>query len=606
MKNAALIVLLIFLNSFAVLSQQIGRDEALAAQYFAEKEFDKAADIYERLFNKTGDPDFFSSYLNCLIELREFKAAEKITRKQIKKNPDIPQLSVELGRVFRAANEKEKAEKEFQNAIGKLIPDQQQVLNLAQLFLDIKEPQFAVKTYLQGRKLLRDIYPFNFELAAVYDLLQDYPAMINEYLDVLEINESYLQSVQNALQTSIGEDKAGKKNELLKNQLIKRVQSQPDKMLYYDMLIWLYVQEKDFESAFVQTKAIDKRARLDGGKLIALANIAASNQSYDVAIKCYQYVISKGSSSPYYATSKTELLNVLNKKITSSVYTLNDLTVLEANYAATITELGKSVNTAPVLKGYAHLLAFYLNKTDEAISILQEAISLSLGNPRIQAECKLELADILLMTGELWESSLLYSQVEKSFKEDPLGQEAKFRNARLSYYKGDFAWAQAQLKVLKASTSKLIANDALFLSLLITDNTGLDSITEPLLIYSRAELLSFQNKDSLALATLDSINVKYPAHSLADEILYRKALIMIKKQKFEQAASFLEAIVNTYAFDILGDDALFKLAELNELYFKNTEKAKELYQDLLVKYPGSLYTVEARKRFRTLRGDLIN
>jgi len=590
--------------SFSVAQET--KDEQLAAQYYQNGEFDKAADLYEKLFNKTGNPFFYNFYLNSLLELKEYKTAEKTVKKIIKKFPDDLRYPVDLGYVYLQSNEPDKAKKEFEGAINKLGPDQQQIFNLASAFITRQQLDYAISAYQKGRKLLKDIYPFNFELADLYNAKMDYVSMVNEYLDVLQLNDSYLQSVQNALQTSIGEDTKGKKSEILKNQLIKRTQSQPDKQVYADMLIWMYVQEKDFEAAFLHTKALDKRLKMDGGKLMALATLAVTNQNYGVAVKCYEYVITKGPQNYYYTNSKMELLNVLNQKITSSAYTASDLTQLETQYRTTLAELGKGPATAPLIKNFAHLLAFYLNKIDEGISLMDEVIAMPSLTPKLKAECKLELGDMLLLNGEIWEASLLYSQVEKAFHEDILGQEAKFKNARLSYFKGEFEWAQAQLSVLKAATSKLIANDALELSLLITDNTGLDSIIEPLMIFSRSELLSFQNKDDEALLTLDSITQEYPGHSLEDEILFKKYKIYKKAAKFDLAAENLNKIMSDYGTDILADDAIFYLAELNETQFKNLEKAQELYQELLVKHPGSLYSVEARKRFRRLRGDMIN
>ncbi|MCC6838051.1 MAG: tetratricopeptide repeat protein [Bacteroidia bacterium] len=302
-----------------------------------------------------------------------------------------------------------------------------------------------------------------------------------------------------------------------------------------------------------------------------------------------------------------ELLNVSYTKVVSKGnYTNADLLELEKNYAITINELGKSANTAPLLKNYAHLQAFYLNKADEAMTLLEETIALPALSAPIQAECKLELADIMLMTGNIWDASLMYSQVEKANKYDVIGQEAKFRNARIYYYTGDFAWSQAQLDVLKGSTSKLIANDAMDLSLLISDALAIDTNEVPLEMYAMADLFAFRNKDEVAIKLLDSINKTFPNHALADEILFKKAQIELKHAKYAEAIVFYEEILKNHSEDILADDALFNIADINENQFKNYDKAKELYQQLLEKYPSSLYVVEARKRFRKLRGDSIN
>jgi tetratricopeptide (TPR) repeat protein len=258
------------------------------------------------------------------------------------------------------------------------------------------------------------------------------------------------------------------------------------------------------------------------------------------------------------------------------------------------------------MQDLAHLEAFYLDHTAEATDLLNEIIDMTQVSPLTQAESKLELGDILLLNGDIWEASLKYSQVEKAYKHDPIGQEAKFRNAKVGYYTGDFKWAQAQLNVLKGATAKLIANDAMELSLRISENLASDTNTVPMVMFARAELLSFRNKDSLALLTLDSINKLFPAHALSDDILMKKARIMEKKGLYEEAIAYYEKIVSNYGSDILADEALFNMASLYEEKIANKIRAMELYQDVLTKYPGSVFAVEARKRYRALRGDTLN
>lgn len=585
---------------------QDDKTEQLAMQYYSQGEFEKALALYEKLFNRNPDElNYYQHYFDCLLSTKDFKTAEKLAKKQVRRNPQELQYRVDVGRVFKTADEPDKAKKEFEGVIAAMSPDQNQVINVARYFIDLGENDWAMKTYLRGRKLVGEVYGFNFELAELYNQKGDFESMIKEYLDVLDINNGYLQSVQNALQTSIGDDEGGKKNKLLKTQLLKKIQTSPANVTFSEMLIWQYIQEKDFESAFFQSKALEKRQQLQGAKILPLASLAAANQDYDIAIKCYQYIIDLGKNSQHYHTARMEMVNVLNTKITTNpAFTKSDLMKLKSTYCLTINELGKSPVTLPLIKGLAHLEAFYLDRADTAIDILNEAIEMPRADVKSIAECKLELADILLFTGEIWETTLLYSQVEKSFKEEPIGQDAKFRNARLSYYHGDFEWSRAQLDVLKSATSKLIANDALDLSLLISDNT-VDSNYIPLQLFARADLLLLQNKDSLSLLTLDSISKEYPTHSLDDEILYKKYQIAFKKTNFEKAATYLELIREKYSSDILGDDATYKLAELYHYQFKNLEKAKEYYQEVLTNYPGSLFVSEARKRFRKLRGDAL-
>lgn len=585
---------------------QPGTDEQLAQQFYQNKEFDKALEYYEKLYNKKSPQLFYTPYLNCLLETKDFKKAEKIAKKQIKQNPESLNFVVDLGTVYIRSEEPDKAKSTWEQAI-KSIKFDDQVFAVANAFIAIQQNDYAIAAYLKGRKISRNNYPYSFELATIYNTKGDKIGMINELLSALEINDSYLQSVQNALQTSFGNDADPKQNELLKTELLKRIAKSPDKTILSELLIWMQIQQKDWEGAFIQGKALDKRKKEEGNRMMGLGQLFTQSEAYDVAIKAYQYIISKGPDVYYYTNARIELLNVYYQKVVSKGnYTPADLIELEKNYNTTLSELGKSASTVPLLKNLAHLQAFYLNKTTEAIALLEETIAMPQLEIHLQAECKLELADILLMTGDIWEASLRYSQVEKTFKHDEIGQEAKFRVAKISYYTGDFKWAQAQLDVLKGATAKLIANDAMDLSLLISDALAIDTNEAPLMIFARADLLAFQNKDEQAKLTLDSINTLYPNHALADDILYKKAQIELKHAKYTEAAALYENILKNYGEDILGDDALFKLADLNENQFKNSDKAKELYQQLLEKYPGSLYVVEARKRFRRLRGDSIN
>lgn len=604
LKKVALYILLLF--AVFVVKAQPDTDEQLAKQFFDNREFDKSAILYEKLYSKSATQDYFEGYLQSVLELKDFKTAEKFIKKQIKRSPENILLLVHLGNVYKYSGAEEKAKKEYNSAIEKLTPNQSLVTTLSKTFFKYKETDYMIKTLMTGKKLMRGIYPFNMELAEAYNAKGDYVNMFKEYLEVLLINEAYFQQIQSILQSYIGDEFKGAKADELRIQLLKQIQQFPDRPVYAEFLIWFFIQQRDFESAFVQAKALDKRNQQNIGKVINLAQICISNQEYEVAIKCFEFEVQKGKSNPYYSYARSELVNTIQKKITETTnFSKKDLTELEATYNSALNEMGYNSQSISLIRGLAHLKGFYLNDPEKAIELLQTALSFTNAEPNLIASCKLELGDIYIFTGEMWEPALLYGQVDKGFKHDAIGQEAKFRNARLSFYKGEFEWAQAQLEVLKGATSKLIANDALELALLISDNT-VDSNYVPLAMFSRADLFSYQNKDSLAILTLDSINKEFPGHSLSDDILFKKYKIAYKAGKYKDAAEKLDLIILNHSDDILGDDAVFKLAELYEKSLNDLDKAKKLYQDILINYPGSLYTVEARKRYRKMRGDDLN
>jgi tetratricopeptide (TPR) repeat protein len=597
--------LIFFVNTISF--SQTETDEQLAAQYFQNKEFDKAVVLYEKLYSKKQEYIYYTPFLNCLIELKDYKKAEKMINKQIKAHPLIPQYGVDLGYLYLAQGNETLSKKQFESLIKNAQQEKQYVIDLANAFLYRNETDYAIQTYLRARKLMKGSYPFNMELADIYSNRKEYEKMMDEYISLVEFSASYLDDVQNLLQTMLAEETDNNKSTALKNILLKRTQQNPDETFYSEMLLWYSIQMKDFETALIEAKSLDRRNSEESKRVFNIARLASSNGYYDVAIGAYQYIINKGSENYYFLNSKIEILDVKYLKITSTTtYTINDIKDIEKDYQSALKELGKSPSSLSLMKNLAHIQAFYLDKSPDAIKLLNETLEFRNAQPKALAECKIELADILLMTGEVWEATLLYSQVEKAFKEEPIGSLAKFKNAKLFYYIGEFEWAKAQLDVLKAATSKLIANDAMALSLLISDNSEADSTYGALSIYSRTDLLVFRNKLDDGLLTLDSLLAKYPNHSLSDEVYYKKAEIYLKKGLNDSAVVYYQKIIDNYWFDILGDDAMFNLAKLYEESYKDTKKAMDIYEKLMTTYPGSTYAVEARKRYRALRGDVVN
>ncbi|MCB0410194.1 MAG: tetratricopeptide repeat protein [Flavobacteriales bacterium] len=603
MKSLKIIFLFVLANLFAFHSfAQKSTDEDLANQYFSDKEYDKAVIYFEKLHNKNDNPLFYNRLLNCYIELQEFKNAEKLVKRQIKNNPFEVAYNADLAHVYKVEGKENEARQTAEKTIKELIPNQQLIQELAMAFLRYQELDDAKETYLQGRKILKGTYPFNFELAQIYNLQGKTEAMLNEYLEALVFQESFIQSVQNALQTVLYPDEDGSKKSLLKTLLLKNIQKYPDKKVFSEMLIWVYIQEENFNGAFIQAKALDKRFKEYGQRLTALAELCLENKDYETAVKCYQYVIEKGPDNFYYISAKMELVNVYNQKIVNEKnYTEQDLLQLENTYLSTLNELGRTATTSPLLRGLARLYAFYLHQPQKAIDMLTEAKEMGGMKPQDIAQIKIDLADVYLFVDEIWEASLLYSQVEKEFKYDQLGETAKFKNAKISFYTGDFAWSKAQLDVLKASTSKLIANDAMQLSILITDNIGIDTTQAPLLIYAKADLLAYQNKQIEAMKLLDSLAETFPIHTINDDILYKKYEINYHLKNNAAAIENLQKIIDNYAYDILADDAIYHLALIYDYEQNDKEKAKELYKKLLFEHQDSVYGVDARKRYRELQ-----
>jgi predicted Zn-dependent protease len=412
-----------------------------------------------------------------------------------------------------------------------------------------------------------------------------------------------MKSVQVSMQHSLQEAPDGRLADGVKKALVGRVREHPDNKVYLEMMIWFSLQQNDFRFALEQAEAVDARfPEVGAAQVMRVAQIAQSNESLDVAADGYRYLQRKGQDSPYYFDARVGELEVDFARINHN-YTVDkkSLKALKEKYQSAFDELGKNERTIPLMRHYATLMAYHGGEVQEAVSMLDDVLELPRLKNQVRDEVKLELGDLLLFAGQTWDASLLYMQVEKANKNDVLGAAAKFRNAKLSYYTHDFEWAKSQLNVLRSSTSKLIANDAMELSLLISDNMEDDSTYGMLELFADADLLLYRGMLDSAWAGFDAVGHAMLSHPLFDEVLMRKAQIRVKQGRYADADSLLQQLVEFYPYDITADDALMLRAELNEERLDNRQTALECYEKLLMDYPSSLYVDRARKRYNELK-----
>lgn len=585
------------------LATTYAQDPRLAREYFANGEFEKAADIYKKLHEQNRNNDYYyERYLTTLLELADYKSADEMLRKSIKANPDKLERFVDYGNLYELQSQAAQAKDQYEKAIKAIPADPTQVVKLANAFVNRKKYEYAIQCYEKGTKLIKEKHIFAYELGAVYHLKGDVPKMIESYLDALDYMPSRLTNIEAFFQRDL--PATGGYDEL-KKQLYARIQKNADNTIYPELLIWVFMQEGDYAGALRQSKALDKRLAENGSRIFRLAQAAIADKKYDAGIEAYEYIVKeKGIESQYYIDSKQSLLAAKrNRLLEGFAYTRPDLVALEKEYEQFLDEFGRGRTTAIIMQELADFEAKYLNNLDKAIAILEEVVKMPQLPRQTQAECKLELGDYYLMKGESWEATLLYSQVDKDQKDAPLGEVARFKNAKLSYYRGDFEWSQGQLDVLKGSTSELISNDAIDLSVFIMEHYNLDTTTNSMRLYAEADLLSFQNRDDEAIRKMDSIAVLYKGHGLEDDVLHTKANIAYKRRQYEQAVKYLQQIVTDYKDGIWVDNALYRMAEIYETRLNNPAKAMELYDKIIIDHSGSTFVVESRKRYRQLRGD---
>jgi len=606
MKTTGAVKTLFYLATFmwvAALAAQPA-NEALARQYMENREYAKAADLYEDLSNKNpGDINLYDAYLTSLLMGKQNDKAEKLVSKRKKKYPQVMQYRVDEAFVMEKQGQVPEAEKQYKKVADMADLSVQQYYEAADAFRRRSKYNWVIYVYERGEEQFGFAADFSTRLAQMYMETGNKAKGLEKYVQlVLTSGYAYEQSKQLfEMNVTDSADFA-----TLRTILLRQLQKAPDNFELNDLLKWTFIKTKDWDAAFLQTKALDKRLKEKGLRLIELGDLCVSNEAWAVATRCFEYVKSLGTSGDYYYAAVSGLLETRFQQLKTELKpTTETLKALETEMLQFLAENGYNDGTWRMVSRLSDVYTQYTHTPDKAIALLEKFYR----NPGVsfknQAEAKLALGEAYVAGSDVWSSELLFAQVEKDFPEDPLGQEAKYRRARLSYYRGDYDWAMLQLDVLKGATTQLISNNAIRLALTITENLGIDSNYDALERFSRAELLLAQNKLEEAEREMDSIPKLYPGHSLSDDILLQKAIIREKQYRFEDAAELYNTLVVAFGHDILADNGWYRLGLLYEYRLKDPEKARQAFEKIVLDFPGSFYMPDARVRFRKLRGDKI-
>lgn len=601
------LLLFLFLFGALSLSAQTSTDLQLAQYYYNNAELDKALGYYEKIYAQDQSKAIFLPYYSCLIDQKDFKTAEKVLRKQIGLNKQDYEVRLMAATFYEDHDDAAKAKKIYEELIAELSPNPGQTIAVYQAFAAKGKFDFAKRALDTGQKLSPN-YPFNFQYADYYAMVGDKRAMLISYLDYLAQQPTILESIQQAIGSRMDLSLASGPDFLLaKEVLLQKVQQANAPLVFNQMLIWLFVQNRDFSGATTQVIALDKRMKSDGREVLELGQICVENAIYDQAYRCFQHVIDLGAEQPNFYEAQLALLNTRFLQVTQfRNFASTEIQQCITDFELALGRLGKNRATFQVSLQLAEIRAFYAQQIDSAIAELQELMKLPGLTDMQRAQAKMLLADIQVLGGDIWEASLIYMQIDNDFKFEVIGAEAKFKNAKIFYYDGEFEFAQAQLDVLKEGTSRFISNDAIQLSVFITDNYGLDSNYQVMLWFATADRMIAQQKYDSAFVLYDSIQRAFPYHALSDEILYRKGLAMEQRGEWQRAIGYYEDLLKLHGQDILADDALFHMAEIQELRLLDKAAAETLYKRLLMEYKASLFGAEARKRIRLMRGDALS
>ena len=586
-----LLTVLLFLLSIWAQAQ----NEQLANNYFDRGEFEKALVSYEELLkSQQGNTNYFQRVVECYQQLQQYEKAEKAIQARLDKYRQNT-LLVELGYNYQLQKNQEKANKYFDQAIDKIKKNAPEAYGIAYTFERKALFDYALLAYKTALETDPKL-SFNFQMAMIYGQKGEPDLMIETYLLEAYQNPQNLPVIQNQLSRFMTEDADANFNDSLKKALLLRAQKTQD-VFWNDFLSWFFVQQKEYGKAFIQQKAIYKRNPDSFSNIVNLAQMAISDNDQDSASEILTFVLENTNDLELLMQAHSYLLDMKIDRATAK-----DYPEITATLDRLIKEFGVSPYTLELLELEADFTAFHLNNPEKAKMILKNAMEMPVNRYQM-ADLKMQLADILLFEEKFNQALIYYSQVSEDMSGDVTGQEAQLKTAKTSYYKGDFEWASHQLKVLKSASTQLIANDALDLFLLISDNTVEDSTQVALKKFARADFLLYQNKKTDALAQFQLILKEHKGETIEPVTLLRIGKTYEKMGDFTKALDQYANILNNHKDCIYRDEALYYSAEIYNLNLSDAEKAKPLYEEIIFKHEDSIYFVDSRNKYRKLRGD---
>lgn len=576
-----------------------------ARSYLDSKNYQSAVVLYKELYSAHPEnKEVYQEYLLTLMSLKDYKRAEELVKSRLKYEANNPLCLLDLGNVYHADKKEKKAEEQFELAIKYVNGDDILTQQMANSFSNTGNDLWAIRTYERAVQVIQIPGLYNAALAKLYNKTGDVEKAISLVIEGSQNQNLILttgdESVEANLLELIGNDT--ERQQKAQKAIIKLVNAHPENFYYTYLLTWIFSVQDNWDQALIQVNALERRSTDKGRLLLEFAKSAGQKNEFDIAQKALGTVVGYGPTNPRFKTAREEMLRLQLARLQFvPIPSKADIEDCVRNFSIFFSEYPDAFGK-PILNDYALLEAQFAGNTNKGVELLKKAIDQKLGDKFFIGTCKLQLGDYYIIQGKVWDAALMYAQVDKAFREDAMGEDARFRNAKLSYYQNDFEQAQGQLSVLKASTSELIANDALFLSVLITENTPPDSNMVPLKRFAFADLLLFQNKDGEAEALLDSVAKAFPKNPLADDILLLHSKIAIKHKDFPKAIEYLKRILEQHSKDVLADDALFQIAEINRKFLGKNDEAKKLYEQLIIEYPGSSFVQQARAQLKVVPG----
>ncbi len=609
-------VIILFAASASLIFCQINRDSAnrflLAQSYAQSGDYEKAKNIFAELYNSNPtNPQYFQALNDVLLQMKEYDSSINLIQQKISNSPQDINLYGLLGSVYYLMGDEKKGSSIWDEGLSKA--DQNPVFYrvIANYATERRAFDKAIEVMEKGKKISKDPNMFSYDLANLYSLTMRFKESAEEYCSILSNNPNQLNAVEARIFSYIG--KPGALGETIK---VFEDCKADDNISYYYLLARLYTEDKNYESARELYAEVDKRQGSQGAELFNFAQMLFYEQEYEIASSVFNEIIKRYPASPFISNAKLgyakTMEEVLSKKFTSQIaawkpyYKIKPLASEIVNEVVDAYEQviklfphSEAANEASVRIGK---LKFEKEaKPEEAKKYFQSVVENSPLSV-FAADALTGLAEIAIIEGNLDEAENYLSKIIENSRTLPdKVNSARLKLADINFYNGEFNKAKKNLSEIINNLKDNNANDAIELSLLL--NTTMNDSAN-LLIFAEAELLAEQKKFEQAAEKYELVAQNPKGFVLAHLAKIRAAEMKLALDEIETSVNLLSLITAENEKNIYADKALYLLGKIYQYGKNDVQKAIEVYESLLAKFPNSLYLDEARDEIIKLRNKL--
>ncbi|HZJ19422.1 MAG TPA: hypothetical protein VFD35_03580, partial [Pricia sp.] len=420
------------------------QEDFLAQQYFNDGDYEKAVVFYEKLVEENPRrTDYAEDLIATYQQLERYADAEKFLLEKIDESNAYPTLLIELGNNYTLQKMPKKADVYYEQAIAKIDENPNFGYGVGFRFQKYVLLDWALKAYTKAMEINPQL-DYNYQMARIYGEQGDIEKMYVSYLKLVSEGKTSRSNVLRQIDDFVTADPENENNVLFKQVVLKNAQKSPD-LLWNELLSWLFVQQKQYDSAFRQEKALYKRMDAPSmQRLEGLGDLALEDRETEIAKEIFEYIADNTGDEITKLNAQLQLIDIQLLDADEK-----GLDAVQKQFDELIAIHGYKNRTLQLQVAYANFLAFEKNTPEPAIDILKQSLDLPL-NDRADAFLTLALGDILVYDKKFNQALIYFSQIQKKLKNDILGQNARFKVAQTSFYKGDFDWALTQLKVLRS------------------------------------------------------------------------------------------------------------------------------------------------------------